>query len=54
MNYNKTYGKAYGSLKNAELYRQEDKSKIKFQEKKYDPINVQKAQQQKEKSFTSN
>ena len=30
------------------------KSKIKFQEKKYDPINVQKAQQQKEKSFTSN
>lgn len=24
------------------------------QEKKYDPINVQKAQQQKEKSFTSN
>ena len=54
MNYNKTYGKAYGSLKNAELYRQEDKSKIKFQEKKYDPINVQKAQQQKEKSFISN
>ena len=30
------------------------KSKIKFQEKKYDPIKVQKAQQQKEKSFTSN
>jgi hypothetical protein len=47
MNYNKGFGRAYGSLQGATLYRQQDQSKIQFGQKKYEAIDVKTIQQQK-------
>ncbi|WP_407484420.1 hypothetical protein, partial [Elizabethkingia meningoseptica] len=47
MNYNKEFGKHYGNLQGATLYRQQDQSKIKFGQKKYEPVDVKTIQQQK-------
>ncbi|WP_244893773.1 DUF6443 domain-containing protein [Elizabethkingia meningoseptica] len=49
MEYNKIVsGGGYGSLQGATLYRQQDQSKIKFGQKKYEPVDVKTILQQKQ------
>lgn len=46
INYNKAFGRNYGNLQDATLYRQQDQSKIKFGQKKYEAVDIKTIQRQ--------